>query len=138
MTELFTSTCCNIFSLYIPNKVITCDDRDPKWMTAGRIKTRAANFLKFPMTTAMHGKSRVLSAISVCDNQQNFKMVSRQWRSLSGLGVGVVITGWCKLKVRARVEFLPIFFSAVIFISVFSGLMDFNDILILCSRPTKP
>ena len=34
MTELFTSTCRNIFSLYIPNKVITCDDRDPTWMTA--------------------------------------------------------------------------------------------------------
>ena len=34
MTELFTTTCRNIFSLYIPNKVITCDDRDPPWMTA--------------------------------------------------------------------------------------------------------
>ena len=34
MAELFTSTCGNIFSLYIPNKVITCDDRDPPWMTA--------------------------------------------------------------------------------------------------------
>ena len=33
MTELFTSACRNIFSLYIPNKVITCDDRDPPWMT---------------------------------------------------------------------------------------------------------
>ena len=34
MTELFTSTCRNIFSLYIPNKVITCDDQDLPWMTA--------------------------------------------------------------------------------------------------------
>ena len=28
--------------------------------------------LEFPMRTAMHGTSRVSSAISVCDNQQNF------------------------------------------------------------------
>ena len=28
--------------------------------------------LEFPMRTAMHRKSRVLSAISVCDNLQNF------------------------------------------------------------------
>ena len=34
MTGLFTFTCGNIFSLYIPNKVITFDDRDPLWMTA--------------------------------------------------------------------------------------------------------
>ena len=31
------------------------------------------------------------------------KLVSQQ-RQLSGLGVGVVVTGWCKLKVRALVE----------------------------------
>ena len=29
--------------------------------------------LEFPMRTAMHEKSRVSSAVSVCDNQQNFK-----------------------------------------------------------------
>ena len=34
MTELFTSTCRNIFSLYIPSKVIMCDDCDLPWMTA--------------------------------------------------------------------------------------------------------
>ena len=34
MTELFTSTYSNIFSLYISNKVITCDDCDAPWMTA--------------------------------------------------------------------------------------------------------
>ena len=28
--------------------------------------------LEFPMRTAMHGKSGVSSAISVCDNKQNF------------------------------------------------------------------
>ena len=32
--ELFTSTCSNIFSLYIANKAITCKDRDLPWMTA--------------------------------------------------------------------------------------------------------
>ena len=30
--------------------------------------------LQFPMRTDMHGKSRVSSAISVCDNQKNFKI----------------------------------------------------------------
>ena len=29
--------------------------------------------MEFLTTTAIHGKSRVSSAISVCDNQQNFK-----------------------------------------------------------------
>ena len=48
------------------------------------------------------------------------------------LGVGVVITGWCELKVRARVEIFTQLFSAIIFISVLSGLMDFNDTVILC------
>ena len=31
-------------------------------------------------------------------------LVSQKWRQLSGLGVGVVVTGWCRLKVRALVE----------------------------------
>ena len=34
MMELFTSTCRNMFSLYIPNKVITYHNQDPSWMTA--------------------------------------------------------------------------------------------------------
>ena len=34
MTQLFTSKCLNILSQYISNKIITCDDRDPPWMTA--------------------------------------------------------------------------------------------------------
>ena len=34
MTELFTSISRSIFSLYIPNKVITCDDRDLPFVTA--------------------------------------------------------------------------------------------------------
>ena len=42
----------------------------PLFISAGRIKTRAAHFLEFSMRTAMHGKSRVLSATSVCHNQQ--------------------------------------------------------------------
>ena len=47
-------------------------------------------------------------------------------------------TGWYKLKVRARVETLiKHFFSAMIFISVLSGLMDFSDIVMLCSRPNS-
>ena len=36
--------------------------------------------LKFPMRTAMHGKSRVSSVISVWNNLQNFKWFSHLWR----------------------------------------------------------
>ena len=37
MTQLlFTFKCLNILSQYIPNKIITCDDRDPPWMTAAQ------------------------------------------------------------------------------------------------------
>ena len=38
MKQLFTSKCFNILSQYIPNKIITCDDRDPPWMT-GALKS---------------------------------------------------------------------------------------------------
>ena len=48
-----------------------------------------------------------------------------------------MVTGWCKLKVRARVEICTNFFSAMIFISALLGLMDFSDIVILCSRPNS-
>ena len=34
MTQLFTAKCIDIFSQYIPNEIVTCDDRDPLWMTA--------------------------------------------------------------------------------------------------------
>ena len=33
MTHSFTSKCASIFSKFIPNKTITCDNRDPPWMT---------------------------------------------------------------------------------------------------------
>ena len=33
MTYLFTSKCASIFSEFIPDKTITCDNRDPPWMT---------------------------------------------------------------------------------------------------------
>ena len=56
---------------------------------------------------------------------------------LSGLGVGVAVTGWCKLKVRARMEIHTKFFSAMIFISVLLGLMDFSEMVILCSGPNS-
>ena len=45
-------------------------------------------------------------------------------------------TGWCKLKVRARVETLiKHFFSVMIFISVLLGLIDLNGIVMLYSGP---
>ena len=49
-----------------------------------------------------------------------------------------MVTGWCKLKVRAREKTLiKHFFSAMIFISVLLGPMDFNDIVMLHSRPNS-
>ena len=65
------------------------------------------------------------------------QIVSHQWRWLSGSGVGVVVTGWCKLRVRAWVETLIKYFFSNDFISVLSGLMDFSDIVILRSRPNS-
>ena len=35
--------------------------------------------LEFLMRTALHGKSRVLSAVSVCHNEQNFKLFFHPW-----------------------------------------------------------
>ena len=48
-----------------------------------------------------------------------------------------MVTEWCKLKVRARVETLIKYFSAMIFISVLLGLMDFSDIVMLRGRPNS-
>ena len=83
----------------------------------------------------MHGKSRVSSAISVC-SLTKFPdwFLNSGGSSVGWLGVGIVVTGWCKLKVRALVEIYQ-FFSAMIFISVSLGLVDFSDMVILCSRP---
>ena len=47
-------------------------------------------------------------------------------------GVGAVIIGWCKMKVRARVETLiKHFFSSDFYFSVLLGLIDFSDIVML-------
>ena len=43
----------------------------------------------------------------------------------------------CTLEDRNRVETLTIFFSAMVFISVLLGLMNFSDIVILCGRPNS-
>ena len=47
-----------------------------------------------------------------------------------------MITGWCKLKVRARVETLIKYFL-LNFISVLLGLIDFSDIVMLRSGPNS-
>ena len=44
-------------------------------------------------------------------------------------------TEWCKLKVRALVG--RHIFSAMIFIPVLSGLMDFSDMVMLRGRPNS-
>ena len=38
------------------------------WVTGYELSTRDGALLEFPMRTAMHGKSRVSFATSVCDN----------------------------------------------------------------------
>ena len=41
-------------------------------------------------------------------------------------------------KVQARVDiYMPNFYSAMIFMSVLLGLMNFSDIVILCNRPNS-
>ena len=40
-----------------------------------------------------------------------------------------MITAWCKLKVRPRVETLIKIFPQMIFISVLLGLIDFSDVV---------
>ena len=46
-------------------------------------------------------------------------------------------TGWCKLKVRARVELIIKHFSAMIFSSVLIGLIYFSDTVMMRSRPNS-
>ena len=62
-----------------------------------------------------------------------------QWvrRRSSKIEIKSVVTGYCTLEVPARVETLTNLFSAMIIISVLLGLMDFSDIVILCSRPNS-
>ena len=48
-----------------------------------------------------------------------------------------MITGLCKLKVRVRVETIIKHFSAMIFISVLLGLIDFSDIVMLRGGPNN-
>ena len=45
-----------------------------------------------------------------------------------------MVTGWCKLKVQARVAK---FFFSNDFTIVLLGLMDFSDIVTLCNRPNS-
>ena len=40
-----------------------------------------------------------------------------------------MITAWCKVKVRSRVETLIKIFPQMIFISVLLGLIDFSDVV---------
>ena len=40
-----------------------------------------------------------------------------------------MITAWCKLKVRFRVETLTKTFPQMIFITVLLGLIDFSDVV---------
>ena len=82
----------------------------------------------------MHGKSRVSSAISVCDDKQNF---ITDFSTMCRSSVRVVVTWCCKLKVRDQVEINTKFFSSMIFILVLLGLMDFSDVVILCNRPNN-
>ena len=86
----------------------------------------------------MHGKSRVSSAISVYDNEHNFKtgpsiVAVAEW-------VGRWSTGYRVAQAEGLSPCGDIyqysFLSAMIFISVLSCMPNgFNDIVILCGRP---
>ena len=52
-------------------------------------------------------------------------------------GKSRVCSAISKLKVRARVEIHTKFFSAMIFISVLLGLMDFSVIVTVYNRPNS-
>ena len=55
-----------------------------------------------------------------------------------GLGVGEVVIGLCKVKVRAHVGmFTKSFLSNDFYFSLMLGLMDFSDTAVLCSRPNS-
>ena len=86
----------------------------------------------------MHGKYRISFAISVCDNQQNFTdnfslVVVAQWVSQWSIDHRVVQVEGSSPGGNTY----QIFYSEIVFISVFLGLMDFSDIVILFSRPNS-
>ena len=93
--------------------------------------------LEFPMRTVMHGKSRVLSAVSVCDNQQNFItgfsiVAVAQWARRRSSGHRMV-----EAEGSSRGGDLYQLFSAMILFQFLLGLMDFSDPVILCNRPNS-
>ena len=107
-------------------------------LETGQTKTRAAHFRNFLWGLLCTGNLAFRLQYLFAMIDKILKVLSQLWRYLSGLGVGVVVTELCKLKVRAWVKIHNTFFSAVIFISVLlQGLMGFSDIVILCSRPNS-
>ena len=106
-------------------KLISCWDLKEQDIIIIIIKNHKGNFNRIPTVLYLFA---IINKISQIVPQQQ----------LSGYGVEAVnTTGWCKLKVRARVETLSKHFSAMIFISVLLGLMDFSDIVMLHSRPNS-
>ena len=103
----------------------------------GQIKTQAVHFWNFPQgLLCMRNLAFHLQYLFVTINKISTR-APHQWWLLSGLGVGVVITGRCMLEVRVRVEILTNLFSVTILSSVLLGLMDFSDMVILRGRPNS-
>ena len=111
----------------------------PCGMIKGRTDQNTGGaLLEFSMRTAIHGKSRVSSAIFVCHNQQNFNkgftpVTVAQWVRRGSSSHRVVHAGG-SIPVGDSYQ---ICYSAMIFISVLLGLMDFSYIVILCGRPNS-
>ena len=86
MTELFTTTCRNIFSLYIPHKVITYDDHDPPWMTAtlkSAIKQKHRVYNKY---VKLRWKTDVLEYVRSVRNEASAKIYKTKDNCFSDLG----------------------------------------------------
>ena len=123
-------------ALTLNNSITLLVDSSRPGETRADQKTDGALF-EFPMRTAIHGKTCASAAISVCDNYQNFRIGFSTVAVAQCVRRQSSVTGKCKLKVRARLEIYANFFPAMIFISNLLVLMDFSDIVILCSKPNR-
>ena len=92
MTHLFTSKCASIFSEFIPNKIITCDNRDPHWMTLSlksAIKCKHRVYNKY----AKRGRKPVdWEYVRTIHNQTSSKITQAEDEYFSSLGKGNYLT----------------------------------------------
>ena len=102
--------------------------------------------LESPMRTDMHRKSHILSAISVELNclQYLFAIISKISDGFPSVAVAKWVRHWSSNHRVVQAEgssphgdVYQFFFSNDFYFTFISGLMDFSDIAILCSRPNS-